>query len=151
MKLEIDTGGGLTLSEVFSGVGVKTDMGLFGIAQRDGGIEVLLDGKTVWTSHEIEGTGGSKPTVPGKVSKAEEVMVFGATLSDEDRPEIDRYMARVCLCGRPRSEHFYGCVIQPKTKRTPEKSVVSSIMSGRCNYFTDAVERKLGIERCRTW
>jgi len=44
----------VVLSEVYSGVGIKTDMGLFGIAQRDGGIEVLLGGKTVWTSHEIE-------------------------------------------------------------------------------------------------
>lgn len=44
---------GIVLSEVYSGVGIKTDMGLFGIAQRDSGIEVMLDGKTVWTSHEI--------------------------------------------------------------------------------------------------
>jgi hypothetical protein len=44
----------ITLSEVFSGIGIETDMGLFGIAQRDGGIEVMLDGKTVWTSHELE-------------------------------------------------------------------------------------------------
>lgn len=69
-------------------------------------------------------------------------------LSKEDRQEIDRYMARVCLCGLPRSEHFYGQVWQEATKRTPRKSVVVYIMSGdRCNYFTDAIERKLGIER----
>lgn len=43
----------LTLSEVYSGIGIKTNMGLFGIAQRDGGIEVLFKGKTVWTSHEL--------------------------------------------------------------------------------------------------
>lgn len=47
----------LILSEVYSGVGIETDMGLFGIAQRDGGIEVMLDGKTVWTSHELPGEG----------------------------------------------------------------------------------------------
>lgn len=41
------------LSEVYSGVGVQTTMGLFAIAQRDDGIEVLLDGRMVWTSHEI--------------------------------------------------------------------------------------------------
>lgn len=55
MKIAID-GSEVTLSEVYSGVGIQTDMGLFGIAQRDGGIEVMLDGKTVWTSHEIEVT-----------------------------------------------------------------------------------------------
>lgn len=43
----------ISLSDVFSGVGIETAMGLFGIAQRDDGIEVMLDGKTVWTSHEI--------------------------------------------------------------------------------------------------
>ncbi len=53
MKISID-GAEVTLSEVYSGVGIQTDMGLFGIAQRDGGIEVMLNGKTVWASHEIE-------------------------------------------------------------------------------------------------
>ncbi len=48
----------IVLSGVYSGVGIETDMGLFGIAQRDGGIEVMLDGKSVWTSHEVE---ASKP------------------------------------------------------------------------------------------
>lgn len=61
MKIEVltDENGstGVYLSEVYSGVGITTDMGLFGIAQRDGGIEVMLDGKTVWTSHEIRGAG----------------------------------------------------------------------------------------------
>lgn len=49
MKIRIENGE-TTLSEVYSGVGIETDQGLFGIAQRDGGIEVLLDGETVWTS-----------------------------------------------------------------------------------------------------
>lgn len=34
----------------FSGVGVQTDQGLFGICKRDDGIEVLLDGDLVWSS-----------------------------------------------------------------------------------------------------
>ena len=49
------------LSEVYSGVGIQTDAGLFGIAQRDGGIEVLLDGKTVWA---MAGDGEHKSTGP---------------------------------------------------------------------------------------
>lgn len=52
MKIEVKTGddGGaeVTLTEVYSGVGIRTDAGLFGIAQRDGGIEVMLNGKMVW-------------------------------------------------------------------------------------------------------
>jgi len=58
----------ITLSEVYSGVGIATDMGLFGIAQRDGGIEVLFNGKTVWTSHEIDPgpvAMGPAPLTPG--------------------------------------------------------------------------------------
>jgi hypothetical protein len=43
----------IVLSEVFSGIGIETAMGHFGIAQRDDGIEVMLNGKTVWTSHEV--------------------------------------------------------------------------------------------------
>jgi hypothetical protein len=52
MKIELKLGADGTpevyLSEVYSGVGIQTDAGLFGIAQRDGGIEVMLNGKTVW-------------------------------------------------------------------------------------------------------
>lgn len=63
MKIEATRGSDgepcIVLSDVFSGVGIKTDMGLFGIAQRDDGIEVMLDGKTVWTSHEIPNTDGT--------------------------------------------------------------------------------------------
>jgi hypothetical protein len=56
----------VVLSEVYSGVGIGTAMGLFGVAERDGGIEVSFNGKTVWTSHEIEGGAGeSERTVPG--------------------------------------------------------------------------------------
>jgi hypothetical protein len=49
----------IILSEVYSGVGIQTDKGLFGIAQRDGGIEVMLDGEIVWSSEfgEIRGDG----------------------------------------------------------------------------------------------
>lgn len=54
MKIDINSEGDVTLSDVFSGVGIQTDMGLFGIAQRDGGIEVLLEGKSVWTSNDLE-------------------------------------------------------------------------------------------------
>ena len=50
MKIEV------TLTDVFSGIGM-TDAGMFGIAQRDGGIEVMLDGKTVY-AYEMPGDDG---------------------------------------------------------------------------------------------
>jgi hypothetical protein len=40
----------IILSEVYNGIGIQTDQGLFGIAQRDGGIEVMLNGQLVWSS-----------------------------------------------------------------------------------------------------
>ncbi len=56
MKIEVEDGG-IILSDVFSGIGIKTDAGMFGIAQRDGGIEVLRDGKLVWASeHDVHET-----------------------------------------------------------------------------------------------
>lgn len=47
---EIDIPATVVLSEVYSGVGIAIDQGLFGIAQRDGGIKILLNGKLVWSS-----------------------------------------------------------------------------------------------------
>jgi hypothetical protein len=38
------------LKKVYTGIGIETDQGLFGIAMRDDGIEVLLNGKIVWSS-----------------------------------------------------------------------------------------------------
>lgn len=52
----------ITLSEVYSGVGIETDMGLFGIAERDGGIEVRFGGRTVWTSHDMLVRARSRPS-----------------------------------------------------------------------------------------
>ncbi len=40
----------ILIQECYTGIGIETDQGLFGIAQRDNGIEVILDGKLVWSS-----------------------------------------------------------------------------------------------------
>jgi len=40
----------VTLRKVFNGVGIETDQGHFGIAMRDDGIEVMLNGALVWSS-----------------------------------------------------------------------------------------------------
>lgn len=40
----------VTLRDVFLGVGIETEDGRYGVAMRDGGIEVMLDGKLLWSS-----------------------------------------------------------------------------------------------------
>lgn len=43
LNTQIDTGGKeVTIRDCYIGVGIQTEQGLFGIAQRDGGIEVML-------------------------------------------------------------------------------------------------------------
>lgn len=37
-------------ADVFCGIGIKTDQGLFGIAMRDDGIEIMLDGDPIFSS-----------------------------------------------------------------------------------------------------
>jgi hypothetical protein len=43
----------ITVSDVYSGFGVMTNVGVFGVAQRDGGIEIMFGGKSVWSSNEL--------------------------------------------------------------------------------------------------
>ena len=54
LPVEISCTGDVELVGVYNGVGIHTDQGFFGIAQRDSGIEVLLDGKMVWSSNEVK-------------------------------------------------------------------------------------------------
>lgn len=54
MKLEVNEKGELIFEDVFNAIGIKTETGCFGICQRDGGIEVVKDGKTLWSS--VHGT-----------------------------------------------------------------------------------------------
>jgi len=44
MKLEVNEQGEIVLSEVYNGIGIKTEVGMYGIAQRDGGCEIMLNG-----------------------------------------------------------------------------------------------------------
>jgi len=53
MKIRNDADG-IVFSEAYSGINVETPSGRFGIAQRDNGIEVLQDGKLVWSSEHPE-------------------------------------------------------------------------------------------------
>jgi len=48
----ISTCQSVELEGVYNGVGIQTDQGYFGIAQRDSGIEVMLDGELIWASYE---------------------------------------------------------------------------------------------------
>lgn len=76
-------GSDVVLSEVYSGVGISTPMGLFGVACRDDGIEVMFEGKTVWTSHELPG--GSEQKVSGELG--EEVLASGRITENVRLPD----------------------------------------------------------------
>jgi len=51
MKIEVGPDQSTILSEVFSGVGIETDMGTFGVCQRDGGIEIRWAGVLVFAMY----------------------------------------------------------------------------------------------------
>lgn len=55
---------GLIIVDAFSGVGFRTDQGIFGIAIRDSGIEVTLDGTFVWSSAAVASVGQEAPDHP---------------------------------------------------------------------------------------
>ena len=76
MNIEINTNGELIISKNYAGIGLQTDDGLFGVAQRDEGIEVMLDGQHVWSSDD------RPPLQPVSFAVARGVMAAG--LSDDD-------------------------------------------------------------------
>jgi len=55
MKIDVNEKSELILSEVYTGVGIKTDAGVFAICQRDGGIEVRLGGGPCFSWQEESG------------------------------------------------------------------------------------------------
>lgn len=48
MEVKVDENGNIVLDKLYVGVLVTTEKGTFGIAQRDDGIEVTLEGKLVY-------------------------------------------------------------------------------------------------------
>lgn len=68
-KTNMDIEGEVTLKEVSNGIGVETDQGTFGIAQRDGGLEIVLEGVLVWSSTDsrFDASLPRYPQVPGNV------------------------------------------------------------------------------------
>ena len=54
MKLEVNENGEIVLGDVFNPVVVTTPNGDFGICQRDGGIEVVQNGKVIFSSNDYE-------------------------------------------------------------------------------------------------
>lgn len=52
MKINVSENGSIVLSDVFNAVIIATDEGEFGVAQRDGGIEVMHKGIMVYSSQK---------------------------------------------------------------------------------------------------
>lgn len=53
-EIDVNAAHDVELTEIYNGVGIVTDLGRFGIAMRDGGIEVMLNGKLMWSSSDYE-------------------------------------------------------------------------------------------------
>jgi len=51
MKIHVSENGSIVLSDVFNAIVIATDQGEFGVAQRDGGIEVMHKGELVYSSN----------------------------------------------------------------------------------------------------
>ncbi len=51
MRVDVDEHDNIRFSEVFNPVVISTDVGEFGICQRDGGIEVSHNGKLVFAQY----------------------------------------------------------------------------------------------------
>lgn len=63
----LTTTGELELEDCYNGIVVHTPRGAFGISQRDGGLEVLCDGKLVYSSEHncaVIATPGTKAPPP---------------------------------------------------------------------------------------
>ena len=50
MQIHVGEDGEIVLSEIYNAIGIETDQANFGLVQRDGGIEVYLDGVLIWSS-----------------------------------------------------------------------------------------------------
>lgn len=46
-EIELEAGAQLEITEAFSGVSIKTEVGTFGLVERDGGLWVMKDGKEI--------------------------------------------------------------------------------------------------------
>jgi hypothetical protein len=95
-----------TLSGAYNGIGIETEQGLFGIAQRDRGIEVMLDGKLVWSSTAEEpGRNG-----PGVIASPDGPLraCCGTVEHEEHRPDC-KLICPSCGAGANGFAHYYGC------------------------------------------
>ena len=59
MKMYVDEDGEIVFEDVFNAFGVKTsEDGVYGICQRDGGLEIVQRGVTVWNSMHDRNSAG---------------------------------------------------------------------------------------------
>ena len=64
MRIGVNADGEIVLSNVYNAVVIHTPQASFGVAQRDGGLEVMRDGKVVYNSlhqhRDEDGQSGSE-------------------------------------------------------------------------------------------
>lgn len=54
MKIYVNDTNDIEVAEVYNPIVISTPSGRFGVAQRDGGIEVWKEGRLVWSSEHPE-------------------------------------------------------------------------------------------------
>ena len=66
MEITTNESGEIVLSNVFNSVVIETENGSFGVCERDGNLNVVVDGRTIWSSdmpdHEVMHTDYTKAT-----------------------------------------------------------------------------------------
>jgi hypothetical protein len=101
MKIEVEDDG-IVLSECYSGIGIKTDKALFGVAQRDGGIEVLRDGVIVWASeHDPAVYEQTHAALTRLLEQAESISLSGDNNGEQCRKFLDAIYAARRALGKP--------------------------------------------------
>ena len=98
LLLSATDGQDVTLTGVYTNISIPTDQGLFGIAQRDGGLEIMLDGKLVWNSHgnavTVNLVQGHKYLYKGKVWEFSRIGGTGfAIIHPPGEPDMQSSMA----------------------------------------------------------
>jgi hypothetical protein len=97
-EIDVNAGHDVELSEVYNGVGIMTDMGIFGIACRDDGIEVMLNGKIVWSSNLIKMN--IADTVRHLATMKVGLGITPTPLTDKDVDEIKYGLMKYLIMGK---------------------------------------------------
>lgn len=82
MKIDVNDQHDLILSEVYNGIGIRTEAGVFGICERDGGLEVTFKGELIFAKY------------PERTQEGFQCVNCGVPLEPEDAGHAKCYACR---------------------------------------------------------